>query len=480
MSDSKPAPPKRDLEELIAQFEDAVRKRPTPTEMAEAEGTEISVGAAALPASTQRRRRPVVRAEPESGPKPKTGLRPQAPEQRATKVAAKDEPEPDREPELALEPALSAFAPGPAESAESGVQVPATPAPRSASSAPEQLGPAGPQTAPAPPPSIQDPPPIAPPPSAGRIEDLQTWWAGGERVEVEMPDGAKYAIFTRVLGEGPWMTLIHGFTTSSWDWAPIAPTLAASHRLLTFDLLGFGDSDKPSGHDWSAFEQADIVAALWRRFGVDETRVVAHDVGMTVALELLARQGEGQLATRVSDYTLLNGGVYTRFHRPRPVQVWLQRPVIGSLIARLLSEVRFGRALSEIFGPEHQPSAEELHQQWESVARRNGSRNYHRLIKYIPERRTHAARWEAAVEQSEMPIRFVWGMADPVSGAHMAEVIKERRPGADIVELADVGHYPQLEAPDRVAAAIMASSPRREADTRPESATASGEAKEPR
>jgi pimeloyl-ACP methyl ester carboxylesterase len=294
---------------------------------------------------------------------------------------------------------------------------------------------------------------------------------------VEVPSGAKYAIFTRVLGEGPWMTLIHGFPTSSWDWAPIAPTLAKRHRVLTFDLLGFGDSDKPSGHDWSAFEQADIVAALWRHFGVEETRVVAHDVGMTVALELLARQGEGQLATRVSDYTLLNGGVYTGFHRPRPVQVWLQRPLIGSLIARLLSENRFGQALSEIFGPEHQPTAEELHQHWESVARRSGSKNYHRLIKYIPERRAHAVRWEAAVEQSEMPIRFVWGMADPVSGAHMAEVIRERRPGADIVELADVGHYPQLEAPDRVAAAIMESPSPREAGTRPASANAASEAK---
>ena len=236
----------------------------------------------------------------------------------------------------------------------------------------------------------------------------------------------------------------------------MAPALAARYRLLTFDLLGFGDSDKPSGHDWSAFEQADIVEALWRHFGVNETRVVAHDVGMTVALELLARQADGKLGVTMSDYTLLNGGVYTGFHRPRPIQVWLQRPVIGALIAQMLSEARFGPALAEIFGPDHQPTAEELHQHWESVARRSGSKNYHRLIKYIPERRANKDRWESAVERSTTPIRFVWGMADPVSGAHMAEVIKERRPGADIVELADVGHYPQLEAPDRVAAAIIA------------------------
>jgi pimeloyl-ACP methyl ester carboxylesterase len=425
VSDSKPVPPKRDLDELIAKFEDDVRKRPTPTEVAAPEPIGVEVPVAAPPTSTEPMPVPGPRSQPQSEPVPGPQPQPQSGPEPAPK------PQLEPELELAFDPAGSAPPPAPAE-------VPAAaPAPTTPAQAP--LG----------------------------IEDLQTWWAGGERVEVELPGGGRYAIFTRVLGGGPWMTLVHGFPTSSWDWAPMAPALAQRYRLLTFDLLGFGDSDKPPGHDWSAFEQADIVEALWRHFGVNDTRVVAHDVGMTVALELLARQEDGRLATRVSDYTLLNGGVYTGFHRPRPIQVWLQRPVIGALIAQLMSEGRFGPPFAEIFGREHRPTAEDLHQHWESVARRNGSKNYHRLIKYIPERRANAARWEAAVEQSKTPIRFVWGMADPVSGAHMAEVVKERRPGADMVELADVGHYPQLEAPDRVAAAIIEGPPHGAAGTGP-------------
>ena len=182
---------------------------------------------------------------------------------------------------------------------------------------------------------------------------------------------------------------------------------------------------------------------------------MAHDVGLTVGLELLARQQEGHLAARIRDLTLLNGGAYAAAHRPRPIQVWLQRPLVGALIARMLSEAGFSRALAEIFGPAHQPTEQELHQQWLSVARRDGSRNYHRLIKYLPERRANAARWEGALDRAEVPTRFVWGMVDPVSGAPTLEAIRERRPGADIVELANVGHYPQLEAPERVAAAVL-------------------------
>jgi len=288
--------------------------------------------------------------------------------------------------------------------------------------------------------------------------DLESWWQGGERIEVELPGGARRRVFARVIGSGPWLTCLHGFPTSSWDWAKVAPALSQHHTLLVFDLLGFGDSDKPRGHDWSAFEQADIVEALWRQFGVGATEILAHDVGLTVALELLARQQDDQLEVRLGQLTLLNGGVYAGFHRPRPVQRWLQRPLVGPLVARLLSEPRFGKALAEVFSPDHQPTAGELHQHWLSVSRRGGSANYHRLIRYIPERRAHAPRWEGALEKSAVPVRFVWGMADPVSGAHMVDVVRQRRPGADVVELPGVGHYPQLEAADAVVAALIRNS----------------------
>jgi pimeloyl-ACP methyl ester carboxylesterase len=46
-------------------------------------------------------------------------------------------------------------------------------------------------------------------------------------------------------------------------------------------------------------------------------------------------------------------------------------------------------------------------------------------------------------------------MLDPVSGAHMAERITERVSGAPFTALADVGHWPMLEAPRRVAGAIL-------------------------
>lgn len=76
------------------------------------------------------------------------------------------------------------------------------------------------------------------------------WLAGGERLA--LPRLAR-TVFTRVDGpaDGPPVTLVHGFPTSSHDWALTVPALAAAHRVVTLDLLGFGDSDKPPGHRYS-------------------------------------------------------------------------------------------------------------------------------------------------------------------------------------------------------------------------------------
>jgi pimeloyl-ACP methyl ester carboxylesterase len=96
-----------------------------------------------------------------------------------------------------------------------------------------------------------------------------------------------------VQGTGPWLTLVHGFPTCSWDWQKIATPLARRHRLLLIELLGYGDSDKPAHHRYSCIEHADLIEACWRHLGIEETSMLTHDVGSTITQELLARQKEG-------------------------------------------------------------------------------------------------------------------------------------------------------------------------------------------
>ena len=91
---------------------------------------------------------------------------------------------------------------------------------------------------------------------------------------------------------------------------------------------------------------------------------------------------------------------------------------------------------------------------WQSFHLHNGQENAHLLIRYIEDRREDAERWTQALRTTDVPLIFVWGMLDPVSGARMAERIREQLPDAPSTTLEDDAHWPPLEAPERVVAAV--------------------------
>jgi pimeloyl-ACP methyl ester carboxylesterase len=284
------------------------------------------------------------------------------------------------------------------------------------------------------------------------VSDLAAWWRDGEQRRLSF-SGGEWTVFRARLGEGPAMTLLHGFPSSSHDWAKVAPELAASHTLLAPDFLGFGASEKPVDHDYSLHEQADLVEALWAAEGVRETALVAHDYGVSVAQELLARAGDGALDVELTRADFMNGGLYPELHRPQPLQTALLDPEQGPAISELVTEELFIAGLGPTFAPGYDAAADSA-DIWASTSNGGGERIGHLLIRYISDRERHGGRWTTALETTAVPLGFAWGMLDPVSGAHMAERIRERLPDAPFMAMDDVGHWPPLEAPGRIAAAL--------------------------
>lgn len=284
-------------------------------------------------------------------------------------------------------------------------------------------------------------------------------WASAQR----LVDFRGHAIAERVDGGSvqggagaatPLLTL-HGFPTVSLDWWPLWPALTARGPVLAFDLLGFGRSAKPRGHAYALLEQADLAEARVRAQGWAEVDVLAHDYGDSVAQELMARAAEGRLPFRLRRVVLLNGGIVPGAHRARLVQRLLAGP-LGPLVARAQTRARFGASLAAVFAPATRPAEEELDVFWDLLRAGGGMHAMPRLIRYMDERRSHYARWTGLLRAPPCPWRFIDGLADPVSGAHMVDAVRALAPEADIVGLPGVGHYPQLEAPAAVLAATLA------------------------
>lgn len=245
--------------------------------------------------------------------------------------------------------------------------------------------------------------------------------------------------------------LIHGFPTASWDFEPIWSLLGKKYRLLTLDMLGFGFSAKPVKHTYSISEQADIFEAAIFEAQVRKYHILAHDYGVSVTQELLARQGiQKKPALSVC---FLNGGLYPEFHKPLLIQKLMLGP-LGPLLARLSSQGRLKSSFDAIFG-ERKPSASEIELFWELICYNKGKLVIPKLLRYMVERRLYRERWVNAMEQTKIPIQMINGPLDPISGRHLAEAFALRNPKARVDSLEGVGHYPQVEAPQKVAALYL-------------------------
>ncbi len=250
--------------------------------------------------------------------------------------------------------------------------------------------------------------------------------------------------------------LIHGFPTASWDWHRVWPTLTSLGPLLAPDLLGFGYSAKPHPYPYSLRDQAQLILALCRQHNIEQVHVLAHDYGDSVAQELLALTQENLAdELKIQSVYLLNGGIVPGQHRPRPVQKLLLGP-LGPLVARCINLSTFRRSFAAVFGPQTQPDLADLAACWQLLEQHGGRRVMPAVSQYQRERRRYKDRWVNALRDASCPTGAYIGELDPVSGAHMADSLSRLCPDLHLTRDANIGHYPQLEAPDALSQAYLA------------------------
>ena len=271
---------------------------------------------------------------------------------------------------------------------------------------------------------------------AGGIEEV-----GGHRLYVQRREG-----------DGPLLLLLHGFPSSSYDWRDLL-ALRPGRAALAFDCLGYGLSEKPADHVYALAGHADAAEELVRRAGSPPVFVVGHDMGTSVATELMARDLRGELEMDVRGALLFNGSMLLHLAQPTIGQKLL-RSRLGPLASRLTTERGFRAQFSRIFSPEHPLSAEEAADQWSLIAHNDGQRIGHLLVHYMAERERFTERWHGAIRDWPGPLTLTWGLKDPVARVEVLDGLRELRPGVEVLELPELAHYPQIEAPERVAASL--------------------------
>lgn len=274
---------------------------------------------------------------------------------------------------------------------------------------------------------------------------VDAWRAGGALVEV---NGRR--LFMRTCeGDGPQLLFLHGYPSSSYDWRPVLELLPGQ-RAACFDFLGFGLSDKPRDHVYSLMDQADLVEGVVQRLDAAEIVLVAHDMGTSVATELLARDVEGRLPFRLRSVLLLNGSMVIE-RASLTLSQKVLRSRFGVVAAALSNERSFRAGFGRLFSAGHPLTPEEAADQWALLAYGGGNRILHKLTYYLRERVTFAERWHGALRDWDGQLELAWALQDPVATEAVLDAVLELRPAAPATRFPSLGHYSQLEEPETIA-----------------------------
>lgn len=297
-------------------------------------------------------------------------------------------------------------------------------------------------------------PEFGPPPD---VTAVQHAW---ERRGRYLPLAEGHRLFVVQEGTGPDLVLVHGFPSTSHDFAAVFPRLCTRFRVTVFDQLGFGFSDKPRDASYSLLDQGRRAGELGRLLGIERAWVVGHDMGLTVAVEMLCRDEEGALGFAVDGLVLTNGSHLVELAQITQLQKDLMTDEGAATFAASYDAERFALALRFVWAdPTRTPEVDIRAIAW-WLARGDGLRVIGKIARYNEERVRYADRWRPILHRTPVPVAAVWGEHDPIAVLEIGRRLAAMA-GGPLTVLDGVGHYPQMEAPERWAAAVLEACSRR-------------------
>lgn len=296
--------------------------------------------------------------------------------------------------------------------------------------------------------------------------DLFTEWRSGGselrwRSTTPSNRGAEVTVFARRAGTpgAPALVCVHGFPTSSFDFAQLTRQLGGEFDIHLLDFPGYGLSDKPPApYEYSLYDDARLlVHAITERWGLRDYTMLTHDrgdsVGM-VALELLTAEHPGSLPAQL---VITNGNVYL----PLSNLTAFQRALLDDTTARATASAVTPEMLAaglgqSAFMPRRAPDDPEIIALAQLFAHHDGVAVLPDTIRYLHERAAGETGWLESLARSGVDTTLVWGLHDTIAplrvASHVWHGYLRDKPGRNrFWVLPGADHYPQCDAPAQLA-----------------------------
>lgn len=238
-------------------------------------------------------------------------------------------------------------------------------------------------------------------------------------------------------GQGEPILFLHGLGSRGEDWGFQVPFFAARYRVITADVRGHGESDKPAG-PYSVPIMAHDVAGLLDALDIESAHVIGLSMGGMIAFQLVLDRPE-----RVRSLVIVNSGPALV---ARNAGEWL-RIQQRLLLARLFGPSRTGEFLSERLFPK--PEQAFLRQQFIERWAMNHRDAYLAALQAI-------VGWSVLnrIGDIRCPVLVISGDRD-YTPLDAKREYTARIPDAQFILVEDSGHATPIDQPERFNNAVQ-------------------------
>lgn len=244
------------------------------------------------------------------------------------------------------------------------------------------------------------------------------------------------------VGTGPTIVLVHGFGSQAYvDWGHVIKPLAAHHRVLALDEIGWGQSDKPYiDYDIQTF--VDFLGEFLRTMHVEHFTLAGESLGGWIVanytIEALSPANTGKYAVPKPDKLILEDAAgHKAFRSDGP--------------APLLSSLEDGASIKSILYDKSLMTPEAMRENFEIKIRANDGTTQ-RLLRAN-------AKLDGEVVTGKLggitiPTLVVWGGDDPIVPLADGKDYAAKIPGAKLVIVPKCGHAASIERPEEFLKAV--------------------------
>jgi pimeloyl-ACP methyl ester carboxylesterase len=258
--------------------------------------------------------------------------------------------------------------------------------------------------------------------------------------------------------DDPAILMIHGYPTSSFDYADLIQDLSRDHHVCALDTPGYGFSDKPKkGYQYSIFDDARLVDEYIREVaGLDEVILLTHDKGDSVGLALLQLyQAYEAKPYTINHHFITNGNIYLPLAQLTTGQRALLNPALGPLASRYLRGDRLASGLAELAFATSLPQSE-IDAYASIFDYQDGNSVQHDVIKYLNERTENEVAWLETLERSDSPATIIWGVMDSIAPVAVPDYVwehylRDRTASASYWRIPGADHYLQVDESELLA-----------------------------